>query len=104
MNRWKIAFFSAVAALVLSTGYFLFWLVDAGISYSYLTDSYNEQVTKVEKLGDLVVQGSVDYTRADILHLLRQSDPDGFIVEEGDRIHYSGITFTFTDDRLTDVQ
>jgi hypothetical protein len=104
LNRWKIAFFFAVPTLVLCTGYLLFRLVDAGISYSYLHDSHDEQAAKFEKLGELIVQGSRDYSKADILHLLRQSDPDGFIVEEDDRIHYAGITFSFIDDRLTDIQ
>ena len=104
MNNWKIAFFLAVFALVLSSGYWLFRLFDAGISYSYLHDSYNEQTRKVETLGNLIVLGSADYSKADIVHLLRQADPDGFIVEEEGRVIYAGLNFTFVDDRLTDVQ
>ncbi len=104
MNRWKIAFFTTAAALVVSLGCLVYWFVDSATSYSYLTDSFNEQTAKVEILGELIVLGSAEYSKADILHLLRQSNPDGFIVEDGDRILYSGITFSFVDDRLIDVQ
>ena len=104
MNRWKVAFFLSVTALVLSSGFWMYVLFDASVSYSYLHNSYDEQTRKVETLGNLIVAGSADYTKADIVHLLRQADPDGFIVEEEGRVIYAGLRFTFVEDRLTDVR
>ena len=104
MNRWKVAFFTALVALVLSNGYWFYQLIDVSISYSYLMDSYDDQSAKVDKLGGLIVAGSAEYSKADILHLLRQSDPSALIVEETDTIGIDRLTFTFENDRLVDVQ
>ena len=104
MNRWKIAFFSTVALLVISNAYWAFTIVDSAISYSYLYDSYDEQVRKIDSLGDLIIEGTPRHTKADIIHLLRQADADGFIVEEEDTVLYKNLSFIFVENQLVDVQ
>lgn len=104
MNKWKVAFF-VVLFLGLTSNAFLFYaLVDSGISYSYLLDSHTSESRRFDALGKLVVAGSDDYTQADVLHLLRQSKEDAFIVEEGNMIHFEGVKFVFESGRLTNIE
>jgi len=104
MNRWKVAFFVAVLIALLSNGYWLVRSIDGAISYSYLIDSYNQERSRFNALGALVVAGSDDYDKADILHLLRQAQADAFIVEEPDKIAYESIEFVFSDGQLVEVK
>lgn len=104
MNKWKIGFFSTFAIAILSSGYLFYLLFDSAISYHYLEDSYNHESRRFNTLGRLVVAGSADYSKADFLHLLRQSDKDAFIVEEDNHIQVEAVRFIFDDDRLTSVE
>ena len=104
MNRWKIAFFVAIVAGIASNVYWFMQFVDSAISYSYLGDSYDAQARRYKALGELVVAGSTQYSQADILHLLRQAYPDGFIVEEENKIFFKGIEFALVDNKLAEIR
>jgi hypothetical protein len=104
MNKWKVAFFVVLILGLASNGYLFYHLVDSGISYSYLHDDYDAQSRQINALGELVVAGADEYTKADILHLLRQAKKDAFIVEEDDAIYFEGIRFSFEGETLTKVE
>ena len=103
MNKWKVAFFVVLILCFASNGYLFYRIVDNGISYSYLHDDYDAQSKQLNALGQLVVAGADEYTKADILHLLRQAKTDALIVEEDDAIYFEGIRFTFEGEKLTNV-
>ena len=104
MNKWKVAFFVALLAGLVSNAYLFYCLLDSGISYSYLYDSYNDETRRFDALGDWVIAGADEYSKADILHLLRQADKEAFIVEEDNLIHYKGVNFVFESDKLSSVE
>lgn len=104
MNKWKVAFFAVLILGLASNGYLYYLLVDVGISYSYLYDSYEAEARRFSALGDLVIAGADDYTQADVLHLLRQANKDALIAEEENVLHFEGISFVFDDDKLTKVE
>ncbi len=104
MKKWKIAFFLTLLLLVISNGYWFVSFVDAAISYSYLNDSLIFQSDKYGALGSVVVAGSRDYSKADMLHLLRQAKKNAFIVEEERMIVFENVEFVFADDRLIEVR
>jgi len=104
MNRWKIAFFSVLGLLVLSNAFWGYVFVDSAASYTYLESSYDDQRRAVAELGELIVKGTRNYTKADVLHLLRQAKSDAFIVDEADSLDFEGITFRFAADRLIEVR
>ncbi len=104
MNKWKVAFFVVLILGLASNGYLFYLLVDGGISYSYLHDSYEEESRRFSALGDLVIAGADDYTQADVLHLLRQANNDAFIVEEDNTLHFEGVRFVFEEDKLAKVE
>lgn len=103
MNRWKIAFFAAFLTILASNAYWYAQIIDVSISYHYLESSYDAQIRRFEALGELVVAGSAEYTQADILHLLRQAQPDANIFEEANKIVFNGIEFSFADGELVEV-
>ena len=104
MNKWKVPFLITVPILLISNVFFIYMVIDTWISYSYLQDSFNYHSKSESSLGKLIVEGSKAYSQKDILHLLRQAEPDEFIVEEGNKIFYSGNTFIFEGDRLVKIQ
>ena len=104
MNRWKMAFVVAVLAAIGTNAYWVTMFVDEATSYSYAMDSCREIGDRFTALRDLVIAGTAEYTQSDILHLLRQANPDAFIIEDGNSIYFEGIEFAFEDDRLTTVR
>ena len=95
MNKWKVAFFACLGLLVSSTLYLGTLVIDSGISYTYQQVSLDDQVKANETLGKLIVAGAKEYTQKDLLHLLRQSDPEAFIVEEENKIIMGNVYFIF---------
>jgi len=104
MNKWKVAFFVVLLVGLASNAYLFYLLLDTGISYGYLHDSYTDETRRFNALGDLVIAGADEYSKADILHLLRQANKDAFIVEEDNAIHYEGVRFVFESDKLSGVE
>ena len=104
MKKWKVAFFVVLVLGLASNGILLYGLIGSAVSYSYLYDSYDAESRRFSALGDLVVAGADGYTQEDVLHLLRQANKDAFIVEEGNVLHYEGVSFVFEGDKLTQVQ
>lgn len=104
MNKWKVAFFVVLVFSLASSGYLFYQLVDGGISYSYLHDDYDTQSRQLDALAELVVAGADEYTKSDILLLMRQQKKDAFIVEEDDAIHFEGIRFVFDGEKLIKIE
>lgn len=104
MNKWKISFFVCLSILLASTTILIYLLVDQTVTYSYQVTHIAEQAQAKKLLGNLVVAGAKDYTQEDFLHLLRQSNPDAFIVEEGHLISIEGVIFAFENDQLVAVK
>ncbi|OOE91919.1 hypothetical protein BZG76_08705 [Salinivibrio sp. AR647] len=76
---------------------------DAGITYTYQQVSLDDLNDAHSFLGDLVVKGGKDYSQKDILHLVRQSYPNAFIVEDGNKIIVNNVTFIFEGGKLSKV-
>ena len=104
MNKWKVAFLITVPVLFVGNVFLVFRVIDTATSYSYLKDSFKHHSQSESALGKLIIEGSRKYSQKDILHLLRQADPEAFIVEENNKIIYSGNTFVFEGDRLVKIQ
>ncbi len=104
MNRWMVGFIAACLVALASNAYWFAIFVDAATAESYLNDSIRAEARKFTALGELVVAGSVDYTQADFLHLLRQAGPEAIISEDENRIYYEDIEFAFENDRLAAVR
>jgi hypothetical protein len=102
--KWKISTFLFSGLWLLTLAVSSYSVIDQGVSYTYLEQSYSDLKYSNQFLGNVIVDAAKDYSQADILHLLRQSNPDAFIVEEGGKIILENTTFHFENDTLARVQ
>jgi len=103
MNKWKVSFFATLTLLVGSNLFWLYTAIDAGVTYTYQQVSLDDLSDAHSFLGELVVKGGKEYSQKDILHLVRQSYPNAFIVEEDNKIMVNKVTFTFEGGKLSKV-
>jgi hypothetical protein len=55
-------------------------------------------------LGALVVKGGQQYTKKDVLNILRQMNKDAFLVEEQNLSDVDGVKFIFVTGKLSEVK
>jgi len=104
MNKWKMSFFVVLVLLIATNIFWLYSAIDAGVTYTYQQVSLDEKSKAVEMLGALVVKGGQQYTKKDVLHILRQMNKDAFIVEEENLIDVEGVKFIFVNGKLSEVK
>jgi hypothetical protein len=103
MKKWKPLFYACLSLLIISNLFWVFRTIDLGTSNTYQGVTIVNQERVVEILGELIVDGAKGYSKKDVLFLLRQKYPDGFIVEEENKVIYEGIHFEFANDSLASV-
>jgi len=103
MKKWKTLFFSSLVLLLVTNLFWFYETLDTGVSQTYQQDSIEKQEKVIGILSDLIIQGAKDYSKKDILFLLRQKYPDGFIVEEENKVIYREIYFEFENDSLVSI-
>jgi hypothetical protein len=55
-------------------------------------------------LGALVVKGGQQYTKKDVLNIVRQMNKDAFLVEEENLSDVDGVKFIFVNGKLSEVK
>jgi hypothetical protein len=55
-------------------------------------------------LGALVVKGGRQYTKKDVLNIVRQMNKDAFLVEEENLSDVDGVKFIFVNGKLSEVK
>ena len=103
MNKWKISFLICLVVLIISNLFWMYSLLDSGVSQTYQQVTIDEQDQVINSLGELIVKGAKEYSKKDILYLLRKSKPNEFIVEDKNKIIFEGTEFLFKDDKLMKV-
>src|SRR6056297_2779823 len=103
MKKWKTLFFFSFVLLVVSNLFWIYTSLDAGVTQTYRNDSIEKQEKVINLLGEMVVEGSKKYSQQELLFLLRQKYPDGFIVEQENEVIYQGVHFEFENDSLVSV-
>ena len=104
MKKWKWSFFVTLVLLVATNIFWLYSIIDAGVTYTYQQVSYDEKSKAVIILGELIIKGGQKYTKKDILYILRQAYKDAFIVEEENLINIEGVQFIFREGRLSEIK
>ena len=103
MKKWKTLFFISLVLLVVSNLFWIYTSLDAGVTQTYQNDSIEKQEKVINILGEMLVEGYKKYSQQELLFLLRQKYPDGFIVKEENEVIYQGIHFVFENDSLVSV-
>ena len=104
MNKWKISFFITLFALVITNVAWLYTVIDNGVTYTYQQVHLDEKEKSVDMLSNLIVKGGKKYSKKDILHILRQTNKDAFIVEEENLINVEGVMFIFKNGTLSEIK
>ena len=94
MVTWKRAFFGSLALFLGLTGFLLYAAIDQGISYSYLKTSFDDSNRSLKLLAALYPLDR--YNKADVVHLIRQREPDALIVERACFVAVDGLRFDFS--------
>lgn len=100
--NWKRACYTAVALLVASNLLWAYYVVDSGVTATYQAVSYQEALRDLGVMKRLLPEAS-PLTRADLLALLRRTNPDAFIVDDSTGVHMSGLLFEFDGNTLVRV-
>ncbi|OYY94575.1 MAG: hypothetical protein B7Y41_07045 [Hydrogenophilales bacterium 28-61-23] len=104
MNKWKVSFFVILALFTATNIFWAYNTIDAGITYTYQQVTLDEKSRAVQMLGALVVKGGQQYSKKDILHILRQLNKNAFIVEEENLVDAEGVKFIFVNGKLSEVK
>ncbi|MEJ2621630.1 MAG: hypothetical protein P8163_15625 [Candidatus Thiodiazotropha sp.] len=104
MNRWKLSFWVCFALLILSNVTFIYTIFDQAVTISYMKQGYKDQTKAKQLLSNLVVKGGRAYSQKGFLHLLSQTYPEAFIVEEGNVITIGQNLFRFSNGILIDAK
>lgn len=102
-KNWKAGFWICFVPLLLSNGYWFLALVDQAITNKYTSMELYSQEKAVTELGKLITTGIESKPKKDVFFLLRQANPDAFIVDGDDVISYQNISFYFKDDKLVSI-
>ena len=93
-NKWKIAFFTCLALLIVTSICSVYSVINQAVGYTYLSDSLNRANQDQKLLIDLIPK---ETSKKDLLFLLRQIRPDGFIVETKNHVRINALTFVYSD-------
>lgn len=102
-NTVKALFIATLLLLITSNVFWALLVVNAGVTQTYQQAGLDDLGEAHQFLGDLVVKAASEYSKADIVNLVRQSYPDAFIVEEEDKVMVNNVTFTFKNGTLNKV-
>ena len=84
--------------------FLVYTVVDMSVTQGYRQDSLDAKTKAITMLGKLIVQESRRYSKKDMLHILRRTHKDAFIVDEGDVIDVDGVRFIFIDGMLSRIE
>ena len=104
MNKWKASFFVALISLVITNIFWIIIIVNQGISYSYLKDSYDYETKGNHILQKLILEDVTAYTQKDILSILKKQNPNAFIKIDDNKIYIENMIFEFKDEKLISVK
>ena len=104
MKRYKQSFFISLVILLLSNVFWIYVVIDNGLTYTYQQVTLNEKENSVKLLGELIVKNGQKYTKKDILYILHQEHMNAFIIEEDNLINIEGVKFIFINDRLAKIE
>jgi len=96
MQKWKWLFFILLGLSAATNLFWVYSVVDMSVMQGYRQDSLDAKTKAIAILGELIVQESRRYSKKDMLHILRRTYKDAFIVD--------GVRFIFVDGMLSRIE
>ncbi len=103
VKSWKAGFWCCFIALLVSNVYWCLVVIDQAATNKYTEMELHSQKEAVSELGNLIVTGIESTSKKDVVFLLRQANPDAFIVDDKEQVIYQNISFYFKNDRLVSI-
>lgn len=93
-NKWKWAFFVSTATLLTICAFLLYVVIDQSVTITYMSQGYDDTEKDLERLAATFPKDT--YTKKDVVYVLRQENPDAFIVEGECTVQLRGLRFEFS--------
>lgn len=103
VKSWKAGFWCCFIGLLVSNVYWCLVVIDQAATNKYTEMELHSQRQAVSELGNLIVTGIESTSKKDVVFLLRQANPDAFIVDDEEHVIYQNISFYFNNDRLVSI-
>lgn len=103
VKSWKAGFWFCFIVLLVSNAYWCLVVFDQALTNKYTEMELHSQKQAVIELGNLIVTGIESTSKKDVVFLLRQANPDAFIVDDKQQVIYQDISFYFKNDRLVSI-
>jgi hypothetical protein len=94
-NRWKPAFLVSFAILLFSNAFWVYGYVDRSVTISYMREGMRSAEEDLISLKNLLPTVMQSQSKADILALLRRTNPKAFIVDTDSTISIGQLVFHF---------
>ena len=102
-KSWKTGFWICLVLLMFSNCYWFLAAIDQALTNKYTSTELYSQEQAVAELGKLIITGIESKSKKDVIFLLRQANPDAFIVDGKDVISYQNVSFYFKNDKLVSI-
>ena len=103
VKSWKAGFWCCFIVLLVSNAYWWLVVIDQAAKNKYTEMELHSQKQAVSELGNLIVTGIESTSKKDVVFILRQANPDAFIVDDEEHVIYQNISFYFKNDRLVSI-
>lgn len=103
IKSWKAGFWVCFFILLVSNAYWCLVVIDQAATNKYTEIELHSQKQAVNVLGNLIVAGIESTSKKDVVFLLRQANPDAFIVDDKEQVIYQNISFYFKNNRLVSI-
>ncbi|MEC9261306.1 MAG: hypothetical protein VYD53_08215 [Pseudomonadota bacterium] len=103
VKSWKDGFWFCFFVLLVSNAYWCLVVIDQAATNKYSAMELHSQKQAINELGNLIVTGIESTSKKDVVFLLRQANPDAFIVDDKEQVVYQNISFYFKNDRLVSI-
>jgi hypothetical protein len=101
MNKWKIAFWTCLAALIIVLIGGLYSIIDQGTSLTYLQDGYTDTENDLNTLTKII--NETDLTKGQIKKSLKEHELFQYMNFKSDTISLDRVNLIFNDNRLTKI-
>ena len=101
MNKWKIAFWVCLTALLLLTAFSVYSIIDQAVTLTYQKDGYTDTENDLDNLIEII--NRTDLTKIQIQNELKDHRLYEYMDFKNDTISLDRVTLIFQGDKLFKV-
>jgi len=102
MNKWKIAFWICLTALILASGLGFYSVIDQAVTITYMRDGYSDTESDLESLIDII--NKTDLDKYKIKEILKEHDFYEYMDFSKDSVSLKRSMLYFKENKLVKVK